>query len=104
MTVHVFLYNSCVDILETTLFNRDTLLLNVCKFCLNEGTETDKIKAIFPPALNSKTEQVRIVTFYKHKTLIYISVFRPVVFWGRRGHDRMIDGYTTAYAIGLFHH
>jgi len=44
---------------------------------------------------------VRIVTFYKHKTLIYISVFRPVVFCrGRRGRDRMIDGYTTAYAIG----
>jgi hypothetical protein len=45
-------------------------MLNVCKFCLNEGTESDKIKAIFPPALNNKTEQVRIVTFYKHKMLI----------------------------------
>jgi hypothetical protein len=24
--------------------------------------------------------------------------------WGRRDHDRMVDGYTTTYAISSYHH
>jgi hypothetical protein len=61
----------------------DTLLLNSCYL---------------------KLSRVSIVTFFIHKTLIYIPSYSPLKGMGRRGCYGMVVGFTTTYAISVYHH
>ena len=36
---------------------------------------------------------------YVKKNMLYSTLY-----WGRRGGDRMVVGFTTTYAIGAYHH
>ena len=48
---------------------------------------------------------VIIITYVLHVNRSFVNYwFDSKILRGRRGHDRMIVGFTTTYAISAYHH
>ena len=55
---------------------------------------------------NSHKNPGRKIRFFKRNAshALYCSHHHVLIYWGRRGRYHMVDGFTTTYGIGAYHH
>jgi hypothetical protein len=60
--------------------------------------------SIIIPGLRYDFKSINLLNGISFITSIYISLYDQRLYWGRRGRDRMVVGFTTTNAIGAYHH
>jgi len=60
--------------------------------------------SIIIPGLRYDFKSINLLNGISFITNIYISLYDQRLYWGRRGRDRMVVGFTTNNAIGAYRH